>query len=244
MSSVVQVANTEQALLKQWAAEAGLVLHLKGSTKRQFRILAKLLGWVSGDETWNARWKQCFGHTYIWRGPVTAETPANDAGGPNNVYNVWNQYKGFTPNPRATFNNEFCRLARHQRWDREQRRSQHLRLFNADWEAHIGSATNDINIWQDLCRLCWIAPLPPTIEQCKKALNKILVNICDILDSQRTGVAVHVFVNFDAFHAYTVPARICPAVKEAKADSSFLPVFLKDFGVKRAGCGNGYWNCV
>jgi hypothetical protein len=53
------------------------------------------------------------------------------------------------------------------------------------------------------------------------------VNIYDLLDSQRSGLAVNVFDTFDEFRDYTIgpPNRQYPLHK-AKEDT-FLPVFLK-----------------
>jgi hypothetical protein len=53
-----------------------------------------------------------------------------------------------------------------------------------------------------------------------------LVNIYDLLDSQRIGSAVKVFDIFAGFSEYTVPSRQYP-IDKAKEDT-FLPIFLKD----------------
>ncbi|KAF2852961.1 hypothetical protein T440DRAFT_477326 [Plenodomus tracheiphilus IPT5] len=264
MSSVVQVSNHQQVLLQQWSVGTEFALNIHDSPKRQFSVLAKLLGWVGGEEPWNSNWKQCFGQTYTWRAPVagvahrasasfqtaniepTNVETANQTGtstasaADGFVYEdyVWGQFEGFLPNPHASFNDEFQRLAIHQGWNREERREHRLELFNADWEAHIGSDINNLKHWQELCRLCWIASIPDTIEDCKKALSDVLVNIYDILDSQRTGDAVRIFHDFEAFREYTIPAHVYP-IEEAMADT-FLPVFLKDLRLKRRGHYQGY----
>jgi hypothetical protein len=54
-----------------------------------------------------------------------------------------------------------------------------------------------------------------------------LVNIYDLLDSQRNSSAVKVFDTFEELREYTVPSRQYP-INEAKEDT-FLPIFLKDF---------------
>jgi hypothetical protein len=62
-------------------------------------------------------------------------------------------------------------------------------------------------------------------------LSEVLVNIYDLLDSQRTGSAVKVFDNFDEFRKYTFPNRRYP-IDEAKEDT-FLPIFLKELSPRR-----------
>jgi hypothetical protein len=59
----------------------------------------------------------------------------------------------------------------------------------------------------------------------QQALESILVNIYDLLDSQRTGAVVTPFDNFEDFEDYTVNGRKYP-IEEAREDT-FLPTFLK-----------------
>jgi hypothetical protein len=67
MSTQVQATDTQQALFGQWAQGTKFQLDLDDSPKRQFNILAKLLGWIGGEEPWNANWLACFEEDYIWR---------------------------------------------------------------------------------------------------------------------------------------------------------------------------------
>jgi hypothetical protein len=63
----VQATNKQQVLFREWAFDCVFVLDIHDSPKRQFCILAKMLGWVGGEEPWNAHWKACFGEEYVWR---------------------------------------------------------------------------------------------------------------------------------------------------------------------------------
>lgn len=63
-----QATNAQQELFRQWAEGTDFILDLNDRPKRQFNILAKLLGWASGGEPWNANWQKCFDEEYIWRG--------------------------------------------------------------------------------------------------------------------------------------------------------------------------------
>jgi hypothetical protein len=60
-----------------------------------------------------------------------------------------------------------------------------------------------------------------------------LVNIYDLLDSQRNGAIVVPFESFKEFRDYTVHGHMYP-VEEAREDT-FLPVFLKKLFHKRGG---------
>ncbi|KAF5364730.1 hypothetical protein D9757_012483 [Collybiopsis confluens] len=52
----------------------------------------------------------------------------------------------------------------------------------------FGSDVNDLNAWNNLFRALRIVEVPDTIDQCKKAIRGIHVNICDLVDySLNTG---------------------------------------------------------
>jgi hypothetical protein len=90
----------------------------------------------------------------------------NDDDGSVNTFSIWNQFDGFNPDPQATFNKEFRRLAHYMRWTRQERREWRLEIFDADWDAHMGRDLGDLSQWQKFCRLCSIDPVPETIPEC------------------------------------------------------------------------------
>lgn len=129
------------------------------------------------------------------------------------------------------------------RWSREERREARIEIFDADWEAHMGSDLGSLARWQDFCRLCSLDIIPDSIPGCMEVcysplchdtqlltriqvLAEVLVNIYDLLDSQRTGSDVFVFQDFKEFRKYTLNGRRYP-LDEAKGDT-FLPIFLKE----------------
>jgi hypothetical protein len=67
MALEVLASDAQQALFRKWAQGSVFVLDVHDSTKRQFGILAKMMGWVGGEEPWNSHWNECFGEEYIWR---------------------------------------------------------------------------------------------------------------------------------------------------------------------------------
>lgn len=52
------------------------------------------------------------------------------------------------------------------KWSREERRDWRVKLFDADWEYHIGSDLGNLAGWQEFCGLCSIIPIPETIPGC------------------------------------------------------------------------------
>jgi hypothetical protein len=64
----MSINDAQQVLLRKWAEGTEFELDTLDSPKRQFSILAKLRGWVGGEDAWNQAWKECFEEEYIWRG--------------------------------------------------------------------------------------------------------------------------------------------------------------------------------
>jgi hypothetical protein len=99
--------------------------------------------------------------------PSSIAMPAtNDNDGSMNTFNIWAQFDRFKPDPQASFNKEFHRLARYMRWTRQERRDWRVEIFDADWEAYMGSDLGDLGQWQTFCGLCNIDPVPETIPEC------------------------------------------------------------------------------
>lgn len=67
MASKVIASDAQKSLFRNWAQDSVFILDTHDSTKRQFCLLAKMMGWVGGEETWNDHWHECFGEVYIWR---------------------------------------------------------------------------------------------------------------------------------------------------------------------------------
>jgi hypothetical protein len=97
---------------------------------------------------------------------VSDATPTPGDNGGIRSSDIWYQFEGFTPNPTASFNNEFWRLSRHMRWTPEERRKARIEIFDADWEAHIGSDLGNLAHWQEFCRLCSLDLIPDSIPEC------------------------------------------------------------------------------
>ena len=89
---------------------------------------------------------------------------------------IWAQFKGFVPNHSARFNTEFHRLTKHMGWNKEDRREFRIMIFDADWEARIGSDLGNLAKWQEFCRLCCVEQIPDTITGCMEVCAAVITS--------------------------------------------------------------------
>ncbi|KAG9192030.1 hypothetical protein G6011_10764 [Alternaria panax] len=219
MAPEVVASTSQQALFRAWTWDSVFVLDIQNSTKHASAVIAKL---------------DC---SKFFESSVTLSTRnatlTPSANGGARSSEIWYQFEGFTPNPTASFNNEFWRLTKHMRWTLEERREQRVMIFDADWEEDIGNEFGNLAHWQEFCSLCSIDSIPDTMLDCMEALESTLVNLCDLLDSQRAGSTVVPSGNFEEFCDYIVNGHMYP-IKEAREDT-FLPTFLKKLNRRRGG---------
>jgi hypothetical protein len=67
MTAEIVASDTQQELFRKWAQDSVFILDVHDSPKRQFCLLAKMMGWTGGEEPWNEHWNECFGEVYTWR---------------------------------------------------------------------------------------------------------------------------------------------------------------------------------
>jgi hypothetical protein len=82
----------------------------------------------------------------------------------------WLQFQGFKPDPEAPFLEEFNRLAKQQRWDKSQKRSQRVAAFSAEISFHWNGSTV-WDSWQALCVDVGVPVgdgVPPSVTKRKK----------------------------------------------------------------------------
>jgi hypothetical protein len=60
------VWDEQKALLTVWAEGTDYRVDQSKTNKAEFARLALIKGWVGGDETWCARWEECFGERYLY----------------------------------------------------------------------------------------------------------------------------------------------------------------------------------
>ncbi|CRL24407.1 unnamed protein product [Penicillium camemberti] len=75
--------------------------------------------------------------------------------------------------------------------------------MNSEYDRIIGCRVSSLATWQELCTKVGIEDSFASINQCKKALSRIHVNIVDLLDSWGTDATPVRFKNTKALATYT-----------------------------------------
>lgn len=94
------------------------------------------------------------------------------------------------------------------RWNRDddERESAHNLLKDAmtqQFNSIYGTDADDINSWQNLCRVLRIFPIPDKLRACRNAVKSTHVNIVDLIDTINTGQRVRVFGSVQELSTYT-----------------------------------------
>jgi hypothetical protein len=86
----------------------------------------------------------------------------------------WYQFVGFVPEPSATFDSEFARLAKHQGWHANPTRKHRNEALLAELVFHFGdlSSENPSQV-QALCKLLRIKDIPSSNKQCRIVSKRI-----------------------------------------------------------------------
>ncbi|KAH7929073.1 hypothetical protein BV22DRAFT_152681 [Leucogyrophana mollusca] len=131
-------------------------------------------------------------------GITSAATPLDD---------FFSQYPPFVFNRTKSAPDEFKRLCSHFRWrkeDRDEVRAQYKDALVKTFNSTFGTDENDLTSWKSLCQDISIYPIPDDLESCRQAVWSSYVNIVDLVDSQRTGVAVCRFPSLGDLVEYTI----------------------------------------
>ncbi|KAH0828911.1 hypothetical protein J3R83DRAFT_2330 [Lanmaoa asiatica] len=115
---------------------------------------------------------------------------------------------GFTYKENRTAHNNFKRLRKVSRWDKDSMQISAIRLgFNdalVQQFNFIYGTDSDLGAWQNLCEVIDIRPIPDNIEECQRLVWDAHVNIVDLLETARTGQPVRKFANLEELRAYTM----------------------------------------
>lgn len=167
----------------------------------------------------------------------------DDEGLPPPSQSHFAKFEHFTPNDAASFDDEFTRLASSQQWvsgSQEYTRqrtiamreelelhyfSQPQRLGDID-EEESSAEEKTLQGYQALCREVGLDS-SDSAAQCKRDLNKTLVNIVDLIDARRTGKRVRVWDSFEEFRAYTLLDKNRINLREAKRPPGYLASLLQ-----------------
>jgi hypothetical protein len=88
-----------------------------------------------------------------------------------NMPSPFDSYPGFEPDPNASFDAEFARLARHARWKPKSKKwwDKRAEFYQTEFAALYGENASRLQNWQSLCRELRIRKQPiESITQCKK----------------------------------------------------------------------------
>ncbi|KAL2044971.1 hypothetical protein N7G274_002746 [Stereocaulon virgatum] len=144
--------------------------------------------------------------------------------------NYFDRFPGFLPDPQLPLHEEFERLAKFRGWHTgsKQYRRENGRFLRAEFDVHLGGleSSRKLDDWQALCEELRVDSIPNSITKCKKKLNKVHVNLVDLINCRRQHTEVRIFKTHKALVTYTrATDKIFPKTK-AKADG-LLQILLR-----------------
>ncbi|KAG6034537.1 hypothetical protein E4U41_006513 [Claviceps citrina] len=139
------------------------------------------------------------------------------------------RYNQFDYDPHGEAWAEYRRMTGFFHWKKDSEKERKANnLFReavvAEFGALYGASEDKLDTLQRLCGKLEISPLPQSITACKKAIEKVHVNIMDFIDCERTGNAVHKFPSVNQLRKYTTAHDKFFPRKQAK--KSFLLRYL------------------
>lgn len=164
----------------------------------------------------------------------------------------FDQFSHFTPNASAPFDDEFNRFASSQGLvsGSQEFRKERTKAISDELKFHYSSQLNDISeipeafpehdkdeftdeekldIYQNMCREIGVDQ-GVNIEECRRELKKVLVNIIDYIDARRVpGKKIEIWDwdDFDKFSEYSWQDDKRMDSKEAQKNGGFLSALLQ-----------------
>lgn len=80
----------------------------------------------------------------------------------------WYQFKGFEPQPAATFKDEFARLAQQQKWGKKTKKKRRAEALTSEITFHHGTSLHKLDRWRELCEEMGVEEVPNSITKCKQ----------------------------------------------------------------------------
>ncbi|KAH7377615.1 hypothetical protein BKA66DRAFT_422029 [Pyrenochaeta sp. MPI-SDFR-AT-0127] len=117
------------------------------------------------------------------------------------------QYPDFNYRNGMPIVQEFYRMCDFFNWERsdERKRAAHDDFKTAmvhTFNTLYGTDADDIDAWHKLCVALDISPLPVNLQECRKAVQKVHVNLVDLVDSR--GEQIEVFDSLEDLQDYTI----------------------------------------
>lgn len=98
---------------------------------------------------------------------------------------IWYTFEGFEPSLTTPFRTEFNRLAIHEGWGGVKKREQFITLLNAEVDRHFYAFRDKLEMWQELCQELGTEYVPTSLNQCKKVLKTVKINLFSLIDHKR-----------------------------------------------------------
>ncbi|TGO80860.1 hypothetical protein BPOR_1611g00020 [Botrytis porri] len=126
-----------------------------------------------------------------------------------NIDHFFARYPNFVYESSAPIWMEFNRLCSHFNWDdddynmREAKRkfkSAMVQEFNVIY----GTDEKNLGLWQKLCYVLNIEPVPESLNECRKHVLRTHVNLVDLVETPRTGNPVEIFADLKDLREYTI----------------------------------------
>jgi len=89
-----------------------------------------------------------------------------------------------------------------------------------------GRDEKNLTLWQRLCSILNIRPVPGDLRECRGRVRQTHVNLVDLVDTPRTGIAVVVFPTLKRLQDYTVASGKVFPRRDARA-GGLLRVLLR-----------------
>ncbi|KAG9127401.1 hypothetical protein FRC07_014211 [Ceratobasidium sp. 392] len=131
------------------------------------------------------------------------------------------QFPGFHYDPSQSVATEFKRLKESPQWPRRKIKqdrwtgSYRLALV-LQFNETYGTDGDDLESWQNLCRVVRMKNIPNTVSGCKKAIEKVHVNLVDLVDKPNMNIKVKRF-NKWTLRQYTMETEKFFPREDAKA---------------------------
>lgn len=187
-----------------------------------FGRLACQRGWRLNSRGWRSRWRTCFHREYI-----PEHNPYADL-----HFDFFMSFPGFKAEESRAVGDEFARLAQFMKWMPRTHEYNVYRgqAFRSAFTVHYGADASKLDVWQTLCMEVGIQPAPSSITKCKKALERVHVNIVDLVNCRRSGSPVQRFHSYNELKRYTCEkgkGRVFP--RELAKEEGFIKALLKAF---------------
>ncbi|KAK7686025.1 hypothetical protein QCA50_010836 [Cerrena zonata] len=133
----------------------------------------------------------------------------------------FSQYPEFDYKPNAPAVGEFMRLTQQKGWKngeatKKEVQAQFKTVMSEQFNEIYGLDPNDVKAWQYMLQVLDIDPIPQDLDECRRVIRSLYVNLVDLVDLHRAQETPQKFEDLAALRAYTRGHKIFP-LKVAKA---------------------------